>query len=131
MSRTVEIGFVIASDPPSLAGRATAGFESAKAQCAWAEASSIAPLDCFVAALLAMTRLPQQRIEDEGSFLTGRGDRIALGIEAAFRGGILRRAWGRRAVRLRQLRLRCRNGGRPWGRLQRSGPAAGRQRQRR
>src|SRR3974377_632053 len=44
--------------------------------------------------------LSQQRIEDEATFLTGRGDRVALGVEAAFGGGVLRRAWRRRPVRL-------------------------------
>ena len=73
--------------------------------------------------------LSQQRIEDEGAFLTWRGDRITLGIETAFRSRILGRTWHRRAVRLRQLRRRCRNRGRPGRRLKRSGPTAGRERQ--
>ena len=73
--------------------------------------------------------LSQQRIEDEGAFLTWRGDRITLGIETAFRSRILGRTWHRRAVRLRQLRSRRRDGSRPRGRFERSGAAAPRQRQ--
>jgi hypothetical protein len=102
----LEIGFVIASE---------------------AKQSSIAPLDCFVAELV--TWLSQQRIENEGSFLTGRSDRIALRIKAAFRRRILRRAWGGQAVRLRQLRPGRRNGRRPGRRFKRPSTAAGRKRQ--
>jgi hypothetical protein len=48
--------------------------------------------------------LLQQRIENERSFLTGRRHRIALGVEAGFYGGVLRRAGRRRAVGQGQLR---------------------------